>query len=171
MGRRGHKELAKGRRVAVSFRLWGDPELRLLPGPLGRPQGRRFGAPGGPDTLVIRIPDERLPEARSNKYVARMFPGSQAAGMVKPIEGGADRRLTPVYFFRQPLPSEWSFGGRGPAVPPVRGVEATGPADRSAGALGLCGLLSGRGAVRRVDRAGVGSRGPRQAGGAASRGA
>ena len=28
---RGHKEQAKSRRVAISFRLWGDPELSVLP--------------------------------------------------------------------------------------------------------------------------------------------
>lgn len=37
-GRRGHKEQAKGVRVALSFRLWGDPELHLLPMPPAAPK-------------------------------------------------------------------------------------------------------------------------------------
>ena len=45
--RRGQKEQAKSRRVALSFRLWGDPELRVLAG-VGRagrpsPAGDRCG--------------------------------------------------------------------------------------------------------------------------------
>ena len=33
------------------------------------------------------MPRQRLPEARSAKYFARMFPGSQPAGMVKQAAG------------------------------------------------------------------------------------
>ena len=44
--RRGHKERAKGIRVALSFRLWGDPELQVLPdGALGR--AAASARPGG----------------------------------------------------------------------------------------------------------------------------
>jgi hypothetical protein len=105
-GRRGYKEQAKGQRVALSFRLWGDPEVCVLPGVAGRPAHAPVAiAWTGPDTLAIRVPDERLPECRSDKYVAHMFPGSQAAGMVR-REGDALRRLAPVYFFRVPLPQK-----------------------------------------------------------------
>ena len=37
-GRRGHKEQAKGIRVALSFRLWGDPEMTALPMRLPEPR-------------------------------------------------------------------------------------------------------------------------------------
>jgi hypothetical protein len=107
----------------VSFRLWGDPELRFFPSPVGRPTQQPVAVHWtGPDTLTIRIPAHRLPEARSSKYFARMFPGSQAAGMVKGVEGEAERRLTPVYFFRVGLRGDWAFDGPGAVVP--SGVDA-----------------------------------------------
>jgi hypothetical protein len=121
-GRRGHKEQAKGRRVAVSFRLWGDPEMRFFPGRFDRPIEPPIALQWtAPDALSIRVPARRLPEARSSKYFARMFPGSQAAGMVKGVEGDPDRRLTPVYYFRTSLGRDWPFGPG--AVEPL-GVEA-----------------------------------------------
>jgi len=121
--RRGHKEQAKGRRVAVSFRLWGDPELRFFPGRPGRPAQSPVSLEwAGPTTLTIRTPAHRLPEARNSKYFAHMFPGSQAAGMVKGVEGEAQRRLTPVYYFRAPLRADWPLGGEGAVA--ASGVES-----------------------------------------------
>jgi hypothetical protein len=107
--RRGQKEQAKSRRVALSFRLWGDPELQVLPAaartaPESPPLALR---PSGPDELVIEVPRHRLPEARNDKYYARMFPGSQPAGMVKQPKREAARQVTPVYFFRVPLPEDF----------------------------------------------------------------
>lgn len=103
--RRGHKEKAKGVRVALSFRLWGDPELQVLPMPLGEPRQAPVWAEWvGHGTLRIDVPDSRLPEARSEKYVASLFPNSQAAGLLKVEEGEALRRITPFYFFCLPLP-------------------------------------------------------------------
>ena len=88
--RRGHKEQAKGVRVALSFRLWGDPELQVLPSRLGEPRQAPVRAEWvGDDTLRIDVPESRLPEARSDKYVASMFPNSQTAGLLK-SEGGDD---------------------------------------------------------------------------------
>jgi hypothetical protein len=76
----------------------------------------------GPETLTIHTPAHRLPEARSSKYFAHMFPGSQAAGMVKGVEGDPERRLTPVYFFRVPLRADWPFGAEGAVVPSGAGT-------------------------------------------------
>ena len=116
--RRGHKEQIKGRRVAVSFRLWGDPELRVLPAMPAKsvesPVAAQWTAP---DTLTITVPARQLPEVRSNKYIAHMFPGSQAAGMVKPVEGETLRRLTPVYYFRMALPENFAADGRATLQP------------------------------------------------------
>jgi hypothetical protein len=107
--RRGQKEQAKSRRVALSFRLWGDPELQVLPAsqmaPQYAPLAVRWTAP---NRLIIDVPEHRLPAARSDKYFARMFPGSQPAGMVKQTEGDTARRVTPVYFFRMVLPDDFS---------------------------------------------------------------
>ena len=103
-GRRGHKEQAKGVRVAFSFRLWGDPELRLLPMPLSRPRLAAVRAQWvGTDGLRIDVPAQRLPEAESDKYTAFPFPDSQFAGLLR-TESDATKRLLPVYFFCLPLP-------------------------------------------------------------------
>jgi hypothetical protein len=110
--RRGQKEQAKSRRVALSFRLWGDPELPAVAPPPGRPVALPLSARwSGDDRLEIDVPDRRLPEARNAKYFARMFPGSQSSGMVKPGGNGGARRVTPVYFFRAPLPGDSAAGG------------------------------------------------------------
>ena len=114
--RRGHKEKAKGVRVALSFRLWGDPELKVLPnrpGP-GLPGTGPRQAPiraewVGDDTLRIDLPPSRLPEARSERYVANVFPNSQVAGLMK-TEGEITRKLSPFYYFRLPLPESLAYG-------------------------------------------------------------
>ena len=103
--RRGHKESVKGIRVAMSFRLWGDPELPVLPSRLGEPRQAPVRAEWvADDTLRITLPAARLPEARSEKYVASMFPNSQAAGLLKTEEGEPMKRISPFYFFCLPLP-------------------------------------------------------------------
>jgi hypothetical protein len=102
--RRGHKEKAKGLRVALSFRLWGDPELQVLPMPLGPPRKAPVRAEWvGNDTLRIDLPQSRLPEARSERYVANMFPNSQAAGLLT-VEGELTKKISPFYYFCLPLP-------------------------------------------------------------------
>jgi hypothetical protein len=104
-GRRGHKEQAKGVRVALSFRLWGDPELRLLPMPLAAPRLAAVRAAWqGWDRLRIDVPAARLPEAQADKYTAFPFPNSQFAGLLR-TESGETKRLLPVYFFCLPLPA------------------------------------------------------------------
>lgn len=118
--RRGHKEQAKGRRVALSFRLWGDPELRVFPVSPGIPLEAPVSvAWTSPDTMTITVPKTKLPEARSNKYVAQMFPGCQAAGMVKSREGDTLRQLAPVYYFRVPLPDGFAFSNDSALQPAV----------------------------------------------------
>jgi hypothetical protein len=103
-GRRGHKEQAKGVRVALSFRLWGDPELRVLPMPPLQPRQAPVRAEWiGRDTLRITLPAERLPEAHADKYAASTFPNSQFAGLTR-TENDATKRISPVYFFCLPLP-------------------------------------------------------------------
>ena len=125
--RRGQKEQAKSRRVALSFRLWGDPGVaRAAGGRRGRRSARRWPcAPSGPDELVIEVPRRRLPEARNGKYYARMFPGSQPAGMVKQPKREAARQVTPVYFFRVPLPADFAADGELLAGPGGQTNQAT----------------------------------------------
>jgi len=134
---RGHRQQAKSRRVAMSFRLWGDPELRLFAQGLGEPELRPVAARwDGPGRLVVSQPAATLPVERSEKYEARVFPGSEAAGMVRRVEGESARRLTPLYFFRMSLPDglaaagdSWTVEGSGSERP--RAVVRTDPAGRS----------------------------------------
>ncbi len=100
---RGHREMAKVYRVALSFCLWGDPELRIgsdLPKPSRKPVSAVFV---GSDTIRISTPRHRLPESRNEKYFTQMFPASQVAGIVKRLKNEEARRLMPIYFFRLPL--------------------------------------------------------------------
>ena len=103
---RHHRERAKSQRVALSFRLWGDPELRMLSGPLGPPRLAPVAAHWQePGRVVVEIPGRRFPEIRNEDYVAEFFPGSEAAGMVVRVKDAAARRVAPVYFFRLPAPN------------------------------------------------------------------
>jgi hypothetical protein len=102
---RKHKEQAKTYRAAMSFCLWGDPEVAVLP--RARPRGRLAPVSAAflsPDTVRITTPARLLPECRTSAYVTRMFPGSQAAGIVKRLKGKERRRLMPTYFFVLPAP-------------------------------------------------------------------
>ena len=124
--RRGQKEQPKSRRMALSFRLWGDPELRAVPAAEVLPESPPLAIHlTAPDELVIDVPRQRLPEARNDKYYARMFPGSQPAGMVKQPKGDGAREVTPVYFFRLPLPEDFAAEGTLLAGPGGKANQAT----------------------------------------------
>jgi len=105
---RGMKEQGSGQRVAISFRLWGDPELVLFAAP-AVPRDPPVDAQWtGPRELTIRVPAKRYPEARSDPYYARAFPGSETAGLVKKREGDPLRRILPGYYFCVPLPEDFT---------------------------------------------------------------
>jgi len=100
---RGHKERAKGLRAAATFRLWGDPELRLfpqrLPAPARKPVAARMR---GAESIAIRVPAQRLGEFRNDGYTARPFPGAHTAGLVVKLKTSSVRKLASLYFFRLP---------------------------------------------------------------------
>jgi len=102
---RGHTQYAKVERVAHSFHLWGDPELRLFN---GLQNSQRLKAVSGkfvePDKITITIPAKRLATSKTEKYFLRMFPGSEAGGILKRLKGKEIRRVAPIYFFRIPMP-------------------------------------------------------------------
>ncbi|MFZ2147688.1 MAG: C25 family cysteine peptidase [Sedimentisphaerales bacterium] len=102
---RGHTQYAKVERVAYTFHLWGDPELRLYNG-LQNSQRIKAVSAGfvEPDKISITIPTKRLSTSRTEKYFLRMFPGSEAAGILKRLKGKEIRRVAPMYFFRIPMP-------------------------------------------------------------------
>jgi hypothetical protein len=105
---RGHKETSKVNRAALSFCLWGDPEMRLFAQPPSAKMAPLSAAFTDPQTVVVSTPKNRLPEQRSEKYFVRMFPGSQAAGVVKTLKNEEARRLMAFYFFRLPFPSDFN---------------------------------------------------------------
>ena len=107
---RGHKEQAKAFRVALSFRLWGDPEMRI---PLKRgvrprrvPISARFV---DANTVQVTTPERRLPKCITEQYIAHIFPGAQLAGIVKRLKNREQRRLMPLYFFKFPVPEDFPY--------------------------------------------------------------
>jgi hypothetical protein len=109
--KRDHKETAKVRRVALSFCLWGDPELSLYRAPL-RPKHSLVRAVfADPQTLRISTPRRRLREYRNDRYLGRLFPGSQVAGIVRRLKDSDVRRIAPLYFFRLPYPADFDPAG------------------------------------------------------------
>jgi hypothetical protein len=105
---RGMKEQGSGQRVAISFRLWGDPELALFAAPAVPRQPPVDAEWTGAGELTIHVPAKRYPEARSDPYYARVFPGSETAGLVKKREGDSLRRILSGYYFRVPLPEDFT---------------------------------------------------------------
>jgi len=100
---RGHKELAKMKRVAMSFRLWGDPEQRILPVMNGKPLIAVLSAElSGKRKLRIQTPLKKLKEAKTDKYVFRCFPSAEAGAIVTRLKGVPYRKIYPIYFFRLP---------------------------------------------------------------------
>jgi hypothetical protein len=106
--KRNHTQMAKVYRVALSFCLWGDPELRFTTDLTKRPRRRLVSATFiDHDTIRISTPKIRLPQSRTIKYFIRNFPGSEVAGIVKRIKNEEIRRIKPIYFSRLPLPNKF----------------------------------------------------------------
>ncbi len=104
--KRGHTQQAKAYRVALSFCLWGDPEVRLIHPEFTRPKRKPAMASfTSTDRLALTFPSHRLPEVSTPKYVARLVPGAEVAGIVMRIKDKTYRRLAPIYFFRLMLPA------------------------------------------------------------------
>ena len=96
---RGHKEQAKVFRVAMSFRLMGDPEM-LLDLQAGPPKKAivscRLLDSG---KVQISIPNKKHPKIETPSYFFRAFPGGQTAGLVKRLKNKEVRRITSTYYF------------------------------------------------------------------------
>lgn len=103
---RGHTQQGKSQRVALSFRLWGDPELELFGSRAGKPALAPVSARWADgDRLAVSVPGQLLPEVSSPGYFAKVSPGSETAGLVEAIENQSLRRVTPLYFFKLPMPA------------------------------------------------------------------
>lgn len=118
---RGHKQQAKAYRVGLSFRLWGDPEVPVLPPRRRHPKREPVRARAEQGVIRITIPDRMLPDVRTQKYHARLFPGSQVAGIVKSVKNKEQRHLMPLYYF--PLSSN--------ALPLKEGTRLTHAGDKT----------------------------------------
>jgi len=102
---RNHREQAKSLRVALSFRLWGDPQLKVFkPLPAPKKQGLSVVWTSS-DTLTITTPTKRLPKVETEKYIAHGYPGVQYAGLVKRLKNKEARKLIPLYFVKTALPA------------------------------------------------------------------
>ncbi|MFW6114208.1 MAG: hypothetical protein ACOC7K_00540, partial [bacterium] len=109
---RGHTKQAKSQRAALSFQLWGDPELRAFPQGVAEPRRKPAdiefidGEPGDtePGTLSISVPAGGDAEVRTKDYFAHVFPDAQVAGIVMRTSDDAPRRVAPLHFFRTELP-------------------------------------------------------------------
>ena len=132
---RGHCQQAKGQRVALGFQLWGDPELQVFPQGVKKPRFALVSTQwAAADRLTVVVPPRRLLKLETDKYVVRMFPGSQAAGMVKRLKNKPLRRVTPIYFFRLPLPEGFAAAAYAaldrPQDKPNRAVFRVDPMER-----------------------------------------
>jgi hypothetical protein len=105
--KRGHQETATVYRTALTFRLWGDPELRLFSSSSLSVQKTAISAQWKTSSrLQILLPEEFLPFVETSHYTAQLYPRSQTAGMVKKNkEAQEQRQVLPLYFFKLPLPS------------------------------------------------------------------
>ena len=102
--KRGHTEQAKVHRVALSFCLWGDPEMKII-STTRKPNRKSVKAKLiAPNIIHVSTPKRRLPQANTDKYFVRMFPCNQVAGIVKRLKQKNIRRILPIYFFRIPMP-------------------------------------------------------------------
>jgi hypothetical protein len=100
---RNHREQAKSLRVALSFRLFGDPQLKVFKS-LPAPRKKGLSVVWSQNNiLTIRTPTKRLPKIETEKYIAHGFPGVEYAGLVKSLKNKEARKLIPLYFVKTPL--------------------------------------------------------------------
>lgn len=106
---RKHKQIAKAKRVALSFRLWGDPELKILK--ISRKKKNRKPVISSFDvknnTYTIETPVNWLPKCETTNYYSRMFHDAKVAGLVKSVKDKDQRRVMQLFFFKEKLPKDW----------------------------------------------------------------
>lgn len=106
--KRGHREQWKSLRVALSFRLWGDPELKLLPRKLRSPRRRPAAVSWNKQReLQVTLPSKRLGKVMTESYVLHGFPGSEAAGLVKRLKHVYARNIKTIHCFRVKQPRDF----------------------------------------------------------------
>jgi hypothetical protein len=103
---RGHNEQSKANRVALSFRVWGDPEITLFPYPLIKPQKSPVQANMVNNKMLeLKTPGKFYNYIRNDKYRLHSFPMSKQAGIVKSSKNQVKdtRRIESFYFAKLPF--------------------------------------------------------------------
>lgn len=111
---RGYTEQSKSFRAALSFRLWGDPELFLFKTPVEQPGLAAVdGVFKSVNQVLVTLPACKLNEVSTKSYCAHLFPDAEAAGLVKRSKNNPEgpRRLLPMYFLRLPVPEGFAAAG------------------------------------------------------------
>ncbi|MBT4087481.1 MAG: hypothetical protein HOE30_03215 [Deltaproteobacteria bacterium] len=104
---RGHLEQDKTMRVALSFRLVGDPEVELFTGRLPLPVKQRLSASFVDQrTIEISTPPAFYPLVETEGYQLKLFPGSETAGIVSRSQNdlASVRKIHTFHFFRLDIP-------------------------------------------------------------------
>ena len=117
---RGHKEQSKTMRVALTFRLWGDPESRLFLKKLPRPLKPTIKVEVINDkTLTITTPAKKHKQIKNGFYHLKSFPGSQTAGVVTSLKNPSkiSRRINAFYSARVPVGGYWETRTRFDIMP------------------------------------------------------
>lgn len=104
---KGHKEQVKSLRVALSFQLWADPELKLFSVPKSTLAPASFKWKNN-HTLNVKMPAKKLPEARTEQYFIKNFPGSAVAGLVKKQKNDTARRVSEIHYLRLDVPDSFT---------------------------------------------------------------
>ncbi len=106
---RDHTLQPKSQRAALSFQLWGDPELRVFPQGIDKPRQKpaqvQF-ASSDPAMLEVSLPSVEDKEVQTDDYFATFYPDAQVAGIVRRIADDEPRRVAPIHFLRKTLPAE-----------------------------------------------------------------
>ncbi|MBU2509722.1 hypothetical protein KJ966_00215 [bacterium] len=103
---RGHREQDKTLRSALTFRLLGDPEVKLfikkLQSPVKKPLTARFV---DEKTVEISTPFRFYSEVKNEHYKIKLFPKAETAGIVTRFEADLPpvRQINAFYFFRLPI--------------------------------------------------------------------
>jgi len=104
---RDHTQQPKSQRAALSFQLWGDPELRVFPQGIDKPRQKPAEvefAGSDPAVLEVSMPSVEDKKVQTEDYFATFYPEAQVAGIVRRVDDDEPRRVAPIHFFRKQLP-------------------------------------------------------------------
>lgn len=134
---RGHQEQNKTFRAALTFRLWGDPEMRLFSKQLRPPVKPGITAKAlDSKTIEISTPDKSYRKLASRFYVLKHFPNAQTAGFVTRYKNKEkkQRKVNSFYFskipIKEPLQLDMDFVLHNKDIADVRNISLLDPFQR-----------------------------------------